>query len=1052
MLEKKIRIISAGAGSGKTHRLTEELSGLLSDKNSGIRPEGVVATTFTRKAAAELVERLRQSLFEKNKPLEAERISAGFIGTINSICGALLKQVAFEAGVSPQLEVIADEDQQIIFNQALAEVVNDDGVTILEELGERLGSIGWKEALKNIVDAARSNNCQPGDLDGFAQQSISGLKAFLPVRSKQTAEALDKALARAVGKAVREIKGNVADGTAGTRKYLEELEGFESSLKAGVLLPWTDWVGLATKSPTKASAGLAEPVKNAAAPHATHPRFHDDLETYIATLFKLAASVIERYQAYKRERGLMDFVDQESGLLAALDLPEVQQRLQEGLDLLLVDEFQDTSPIQLALFLKLTALVRQSVWVGDPKQSIYAFRGADPALMAAVSKAVPIQPGDVQTTSYRSRPDLVRFANGLFVPAFAGILPREQVELKPYRTDAAAAAAALRIWPLGSGNGNERIEVIANGIAGMIAEAPVVLDKATGQERKARGGDIAVLCRSHDVCRDIAKALAKRGVRVAIGRPGLLDTPEGKLVTACLRYFQNEHDTLANAEIQVLTSADPNPEEWLADRFTWLETGNKSHEWGGGHKVLTALKILSSRAIDYSPSETLDEIIESIDLRRLLMGWGEKDRRLGNLENLRQMVRTYEDSCRRQMSAATVSGFLLWLAELAGIGKDSQAEGYGADAVSILTCHAAKGLEWPIEVAATLDSKPRERVWDVTVIDDRTHVSLTAPLAGRWIRFWPWPYGKKSNNTGLKEKMQGSPVMTQATASAEAEELRLLYVTLTRARDYQVLCVNGKGVHWLELALNKAKLALPSLEEEKTVSVDWEGKGKALKFQVQFPKPAAANATKIVSDQWVSERTGAVPCLPAKLNPSAMKLFDGATVLVGKPIVTGKMLQTMGKPSYQYLGLALHGFIAVDHAGTNTPEERVFLLEGLLARHGVSGAVVTADLLDNCDGFYRFIAGLKPGRILTEWPMQMKVGDQLMVGTADMLFDSPDGWIVVDHKSFPGPQSLWAPEAEGYAGQLKAYSDALTLATGRPVAGAYINFVVGGGVVELKVR
>ena len=1050
MLEKKIRIISAGAGSGKTYRLTDELSGILGDPKSGVRPEGVVATTFTRKAAAELVERLRQSLFHKNRPLEAERIAAGFIGTVNGICGALLQQVAFEAGVSPELEVIAEEDQQIIFNQALEEVVLDDRATLLEEIGERLACTDWKEALRQIVDAARGNNCNPADLSGFAEQSIKGLFAFLPARSKQKAELLDQALLRAISQAVQDIKGNVADTTQKTRDYLEELEGVDSRLQAGAPLPWTDWVGLATRAPAKKSEELAEPVQASAGIHAAHPRFQDDLQSYIVTLFELAATAMVRYQEYKRERGLMDFVDQESVFLEALGYPEVRERLEETLDLLLVDEFQDTSPIQLALFLKLTGLVKQSVWVGDPKQSIYAFRGADPALMAAVAKAVPIQRGDVQTTSYRSRPDLVRFVNGLFVPAFSGLLPREQVELGLYRGDAKDAAAALRLWPLVSGNKEKRLEEIADGIARLIAEAPIVVDKHTGQERNAAGGDIAVLCRGHAECRTLAKALAERGIRVAIGRPGLLDTPEGKLVTACLRYFQNDRDTLANAEIQVLTSPDPKPEEWLAERFRWLAAGNKSHEWGAGHKVLAALKGLSSRAIDFSPSETLDEIIEAVDLRRLLMGWGEKRRRLGNLENLRQMVRSYEDSCQRQTSAATVSGFLLWLSDLAGLGNDSQAEGYGSDAVNILTCHAAKGLEWPIAIAATLDPGLRERVWGVNVVDERKKVSLSDPLAGRWIRFWPWPYGKKSKDTGLKENMQGSPVLTRATASAEAEEVRLLYVTLTRARDYQVLCLNGKGVPWLELALSKAGLALPLTEEEAAVGVDWEEKGKKLKFRIQVPEAATAAVQVPAEDQWVPERTGQVAYLPARLNPSGMELPVGASVSVGKPVLTGKQLPLVGKPAYDQLGTALHGFIAVDHTVKHSRAERSILLEGLLARHGVSGALSADDFIDNCDGFYRFLAGLQPGRILTEWPVQMMLGDQVMVGTADLLFESPNGWIVVDHKSFPGPRSLWAKEAENYAGQLKAYSEALTLATGKPVAGTYLNFVVGGGVVELK--
>lgn len=103
----------------------------------------------------------------------------------------------------------------------------------------------------------------------------------------------------------------------------------------------------------------------------------------------------------------------------------------------------------------------------------------------------------------------------------------------------------------------------------------------------------------------------------------------------------------------------------------------------------------------------------------------------------------------------------------------------------------------------------------------------------------------------------------------------------------------------------------------------------------------------------------------------------------------------------------------------------------------------------NCDGFYRFAEGLSPTRVLTEWPLQMEFGNQLLVGTADMLLDTPAGWVVIDHKTFPGPQSQWVQEAEGYAGQLRAYSDALKLATEKAVAALYIHFAIGGGVVQV---
>jgi ATP-dependent exoDNAse (exonuclease V) beta subunit len=1051
MLEHKMRIISAGAGSGKTHRLTEELGGLLKDGKSGVRPEGIVATTFTRKAAAELVERLRQALFTQGKHAEAERLSAGYVSTVNGVCGSLLQRVAFEAGISPRIEVIAEEDQQVLFNNALAEVILDERVDILERISERLGDINWRSALKNIVDAARGNNCRSTDLAMFAKKSLDGLKAYLPKQSARTAEELDGILIQTVRIAIHDIRNNTIDETAGTKSYLDMLETMDSKLKHGHL-SWSEWVKITKTWPTQKSTHLAVPVQQAALAHAGHPRFHQDIEVFITTLFDLSRAAIDQFQMYKLERGLLDFVDQEALLLKALDLPEVRDRLKDELDLLLVDEFQDTSPIQLAMFLKLTEVVQHAIWVGDPKQSIYAFRGADPALMAAVVKAIPIRPGDIQETSYRSRSDLVRFANALFMPAFSAVLPPEQIALKSHRQDPSGSATALRLWKLLGKNAENRANEIADGIIHLITEAPVIHDKQAKEDRNSRPGDIAVLCRRHTECSAIAKALEARGVRVAIGRPGLLQTPEGKLTLACIRYFLNEFDTLANAEIQVLTSTDPKPEEWLTDRLAWLRAGNPSHEWGKGHAVLEALRRLSMQAINFSPSEVVDEIIEAVDLRRLLIGWGERERRLGNLENLRALVRSYEESCRRQMAAASTGGFLLWLEDLANAEGDEQAQGRGRDAVNIMTCHAAKGLEWPIVVVAALDAKIRDRVWNVVVVDDRKDVDLTRPLSGRWIRYWPWPYGQQKNDTGLLEAMQGKDVLLKARKSAEEEELRLLYVTLTRARDYMILCLNPKGNPWLELALSKAELELQPPNEDRILQLPWKVPGAPISIQVNHPpEPSPIALADKPSLRWVIERQGRKDFPPFRLNPSAMTLPEGLTVQVDTPEIIGKRIAVNGKPAYELLGSALHAFIAVDYFGIRDRSIRIAMLDDLLKSHDVADSLNPEDVLENCDGLYHFIEQFNPVRVFTEWPLQMKVGNQTLVGTADMLLDTPSGWVVIDHKSFPGMPSQWIGEAARYGAQFKAYSDTLTLATGRKVIGTYVNFVLGGEVLRLDI-
>ena len=117
---KNLKIISAGAGSGKTYSLTQEMAKLLTPDTEGrakVRASGIIASTFTNKAAAELKERVRIELLEGGLTKEADELGNAMIGTVHSIGVQLLKRFAFEAGVSPEVDIIADSDQQMILRQ-----------------------------------------------------------------------------------------------------------------------------------------------------------------------------------------------------------------------------------------------------------------------------------------------------------------------------------------------------------------------------------------------------------------------------------------------------------------------------------------------------------------------------------------------------------------------------------------------------------------------------------------------------------------------------------------------------------------------------------------------------------------------------------------------------------------------------------------------------------------------------------------------------------------------------------------------------------------------
>jgi ATP-dependent helicase/nuclease subunit A len=176
-----IKIISAGAGSGKTYRLTSELVELLKEE---VRAGGIIATTFTQKAAAELEERVRIRLLEEGMTDAANELSNALIGTVHGLGVKLLKRFAFEAGVPPEVEIIAEEDQQLMFNKSLAMVLTTERIAEMSELAEILGlkkgyARDWRNILKQIIDAARTNDFSPEVLNKSKELSVKSLKEFL---------------------------------------------------------------------------------------------------------------------------------------------------------------------------------------------------------------------------------------------------------------------------------------------------------------------------------------------------------------------------------------------------------------------------------------------------------------------------------------------------------------------------------------------------------------------------------------------------------------------------------------------------------------------------------------------------------------------------------------------------------------------------------------------------------------------------------------------------------------------------------------------------------
>ena len=185
---------------------------------------------------------------------------------------------------------------------------------------------------------------------------------------------------------------------------------------------------------------------------------------------------------------------------------------------------------------------------------------------------------------------------------------------------------------------------------------------------------------------------------------------------------------------------------------------------------------------ELSSSEIINLILEELDLRRIIAGWGNGEQRLGNIDELRKLALSYEENCNRLHTAATLGGFLLWLTNLGGEKLDSQSSGVGKDAVNVLTYHKSKGLEWPMVICHSLEGTLRDKIWGVQIIPEKEEVDLDNILGNRWLRYWVNPYSDQIRNTLLEERINASDVKKFAKKEALAEEARVLYVGITRAR------------------------------------------------------------------------------------------------------------------------------------------------------------------------------------------------------------------------------------------------------------------------------
>lgn len=1043
----KLLFISAGAGSGKTYRLTAILHEKL--QNGSVRPEGVIATTFTKKAASELRERVRLHLLEQGELSLANAIGQARIGTVNSVCGKLLERFAFEAGLATEQQVLEETQATMLVKQAIDDVLDADQVNALWKLANKLGIEDWRKDLATLMGQSRSNDIDQVTVATFGTENAKDLLGYFP---KPTNQDLTKALLEAVADALPSL-AELAEkgGKKNTSEYLSLVRDVQRGLQDDSL-GWGQWVKLSNQLPEKAAHGFAAPISTIAARAGEHPALHQDLTAYLETMFGLCSSALSRYADRKRSMGVVDFTDQEQLLLKVLGNPAVAQVLTDELDLLLVDEFQDTSPIQLALFLKLAEFAREAVWVGDIKQAIYGFRGSDTELMEAVLAGIRSWGAETKIlgSSWRSRPGLVHLINTVFCSAFSGSLSPEQVALKPERPEI-HERPAFGNWILAGKNKGLEDGALALGIKELIKSGYPIWDMPNKCIRPVRFGDIAILSRFNDSVVEVASHLRANCIPAATAQPGLLATPEIVFALACLRRLNDMADTVASAEI--ISMADGvEPEVWLKDRLEHIEADGDRDAWResgeNAHPLLLAISALRANLPVLSPREAMAKVIIACDVPRRVLQWTQDPAigriRLANLQALIAFSSKYEDACRSTRQAASISGLILWLNELSRSEQDDLAQP-AIDAVNVITHHAAKGLEWPVVILMDLSAKVKNRLWSISP-SARQAIDIQNPLFDRRIRYWPWPFGKQQK-IAIYDDIALTPIAGKYQKAAEEENQRLLYVSMTRARDLLIFARSERNPdgEWMQ-TLN-APWLLSQTDEIAIQAPD--GKSfDAMHWDLEAPQ---APDTREVSEDpvsWFTAPSHLSTKAPLIFNPSSAKSEDCAVVA---KVNVGTRIPISGKVDMALLGTALHACIAASMTDAHAPLDAQEIGR-ILAGHGLADTVTAESVLGQLSSLHAWIALRWPdARCFAEIPVEVVLDSgQVMQGRIDLLLETVQGWILLDHKSNPQSADHWQSIAVNYSGQMHAYAKAIEKTTGKRVLESWLYFPVSAGAVQLR--
>ncbi|HEX2932895.1 MAG TPA: UvrD-helicase domain-containing protein [Candidatus Binatia bacterium] len=1101
-------VVTAGAGTGKTTLLVDRLVHLLLRSPEPLKITEIVALTFTNKAADEMRLRLRQRLQgfldieldrrakndaeeKTQKDIEAlmglyqlskdeldsrvrdalRNMERGDIGTIHSFAATLLRLYPLEAGVDPEFH----EDDGAAFERLFNEHWDlwlDQELSLRNAHAENWRKILARCQLDHIKALAKSIAVENVDL----KQSSNGVNAIPPVLREWLAKLEGKAaslsarhpedrLNERLVRAAREILGECGKTGRGSDASKETSDLLAEKAINRSTDGWSADDVSEAQELVRAARGLL--------------RIDGELT---GLLWRLLVPYAEDFRERFVREGHLSF----DGLLVRArnlvrDQPRVRAELKRRYRAILIDEFQDTDPIQYEILLYLAEQPSQAAmdWrqvklvpgkifvVGDPKQSIYAFRRADiEAYLEVVEKIIKAQNG-VEcrlTTNFRSNKEILEVVNGAFqtlIQAQDGVQPPYiAIHPAPGRIAAASQVPKLLVRKIVA----DKEEIDAETARRLEGESlacwlneqvlgKIAILNARGEHIYAQPKDVAILLRKLTDIHDYLEPLRRQGIRYVVeGERHFYATKEIIDAVNLLRVVDNPHDRMAL--VGVLRS----PLGGLTDQQIYELHRQNLLDYRAAAKLtgkdfpppLTdlydALARLHNEIRTMPIGAAVAHVFAALPVDLLAACYFHGEQAVANLQKLAQQAEllgreglTTIKEAIRQLEQRVL--------DVKEEGESVLAE-ENLDAVRIMSIHKSKGLEFPIVILAGCQTGAEgSRGLDAEAMFD-------------------WSTGLTGLRIGSISDLAGLYIAEKSRLRSAEEQKRLLYVAMTRAREHLVVScapsgrrANGSFLSMLDdtlddsiadteastsISLGAGVVDIEVISEKLTAPGRKKGKSRPTKQKSQWES---------FVDIWTSrdKKYHAARSVPF-VTPTLLKRQEESSTEAG--------CRTNGQGHRQtpalIVGDLAHRFLQHWQFSSNVKEFprqlNKFITHSLPGEFQSSSTKIEGELKEIFTSFFRskIYADLASSRILgREVPLLIPWNDQIMEGVIDLIYEQNGLLYLADYKTDKVDKKNLTEAALPYRQQAEIYSQAVKQSLGREPAGFKIIFLRLGETVEV---